>query len=44
MVTGLWKHGPEMLAKMNAKGMVWPRFGASEMADLIAYLNSGERK
>jgi mono/diheme cytochrome c family protein len=44
MVSDLWKHGPAMLDKMNAQGIVWPRFRAGEMSDLIAYLNSGERK
>jgi len=44
MVASLWKHGPAMLDKMNAKGIVWPRFDGTEMPDLIAYLNSGERK
>ncbi len=44
MVSSLWKHGPVMLDKMNAKGMTWPRFRANEMSDMIAYLNSGERK
>lgn len=44
MVSDLWKHGPAMLDKMNAKGVSWPRFRAGEMSDLIAYFNSGERK
>jgi cytochrome c2 len=44
MVSDLWKHGPAMLNEMKAKGISWPRFHAGEMSDLIAYLNSGERK
>jgi hypothetical protein len=44
MVSALWKHGPAMLDRMETKGMAWPRFNAREMSNLIAYLNSGERK
>lgn len=40
MVAALWHHGPRMLSQMNAKGIVWPRFSAQEMSNLIAYLNS----
>lgn len=39
MVSVLWKHGPSMLDQMKAKGIAWPRFEGSQMADLIAYLN-----
>jgi mono/diheme cytochrome c family protein len=41
MVSGLWRHGPAMLASMKAKGTPWPRFDGHDMSDLIAYLNSG---
>ena len=40
MVSALWHHGPGMLDRMKAKGMAWPRFDGSEMANLIAYLNA----
>jgi mono/diheme cytochrome c family protein len=40
MVSALWHHGPSMLDQMKTKGIAWPRFGASEMANLIAYLNA----
>jgi mono/diheme cytochrome c family protein len=40
MVAALWDHGPRMLELMNQKKMVWPRFTAQQMSDLIAYLNS----
>ena len=40
MVSALWKHGPPMLDRMKAKGLAWPRFDGTQMADLIAYLNS----
>jgi hypothetical protein len=29
---------------MRAKKIPWPRFDGTEMADLIAYLNSGNKK
>jgi cytochrome c551/c552 len=44
MVSALWHHGPKMLDMMKGKGIQWPRFDASEMSDLIAYLNSGDQK
>ena len=42
MVSVLWRHGPRMLDLMKSKGLQWPRFEGSQMADLIAYLNSGK--
>jgi cytochrome c551/c552 len=41
MVSALWRHGPAMLELMRKRGTPWPRFNGREMADLIAYLNSG---
>lgn len=41
MVSVLWRHGPRMLDLMKSKSLEWPRFDGSQMADLIAYLNSG---
>jgi Cytochrome c len=41
MVSTLWRHGPRMLERMNAKGIRWPEFKDHQMSDLIAYLNSG---
>jgi mono/diheme cytochrome c family protein len=40
VVSGLWQHGPGMLAAMKAKKLEWPRFRNEEMADLLAYVNS----
>jgi len=40
MVAILWKHGPSMLEKMQARQIPWPKFSEREMANLIAYLNS----
>jgi cytochrome c2 len=39
MVSALWLHGPDMLDRMKAQGIAWPRFEGTQMADLIAYLN-----
>jgi len=39
MVAALWSHGPRMLDQMKAKKIAWPRFTASEMDDLVAFLN-----
>ncbi len=44
IVSALWRHGPAMLKEMNQKRIRWPEFRAGEMADLIAYLNSGKGK
>jgi mono/diheme cytochrome c family protein len=40
MVSVLWDHGPQMLDRMKQRKVAWPRFTASEMADLIAFLNT----
>jgi len=42
MTAALWKHGPKMLEAMKQRGISWPLFSGSEMADLIAYLKSGK--
>ena len=42
IVSVLWHHGPQMLDQMKTKGIVWPRFEGSEMANLIAYLNGAK--
>lgn len=36
----LWNHVPEMLAALAEGGSTWPRIGAGEMADLMAYLQA----
>lgn len=38
MVAALWKHGPQMLATMESKGVEWPILTAPEVSSLIAYL------
>ena len=40
MVSALWRHGPAMLEQMKKDGVRWPRFEGSQMADLIAFLNT----
>jgi mono/diheme cytochrome c family protein len=41
IISALWRHGPQMLRRMKAAGVSWPRFNSpQEVADLIAYLNS----
>lgn len=44
MMSVLWHHGPRMLDQMKSKNIEWPRFDGTQMADLIAYLNSGQEK
>ncbi len=38
MVAALWKHGPQMLATMEKKGVDWPLLTAPEVSSLVAYL------
>jgi mono/diheme cytochrome c family protein len=40
MVSALWKHGPQMQARMQQKGTAWPQLTPADAANLIAYLNS----
>jgi len=40
LTASAWRHGPEMLRAMKQEKLAWPEFEKSEMADLIAYLNS----
>ncbi|MDQ2946063.1 MAG: c-type cytochrome [Acidobacteriota bacterium] len=44
MVAALWHHGPNMLERMKAQGIAWPRFDAQEMSSLIGYLNAKKVK
>jgi mono/diheme cytochrome c family protein len=34
----LWNHAPAMQRKMQSTGMAWPKFQASDMRDLFAYV------
>jgi cytochrome c2 len=40
MSAAIWRHGPAMLKLLQQKNLSWPKLEASEMTDLIAYLNS----
>jgi len=41
IVSALWKHGPQMFARMRQAKINWPRFSnPQQMSDLVAYLNS----
>jgi mono/diheme cytochrome c family protein len=42
MISALWRHGPAMLDRMKEKGMLWPRFTAGDMSDLVTFLNGGK--
>ncbi|HLX46374.1 MAG TPA: c-type cytochrome [Bryobacteraceae bacterium] len=44
MVSALWRHGPRMMEQMNGKHIAWPRFDGTQMADVIAFLNSAGRR
>jgi len=44
MVSALWHHGPQMLDRMKAKKISWPRFEGTQMSDLIAFLNGADGK
>jgi len=38
-----WQHGARMVEQMTLAGISWPTFEGTEMADLIAYINSAGR-
>src|SRR5207302_1741409 len=40
LTSAVWRHGPAMLREMKEQKIPWPEFEKSEMADLIAWLNS----
>ena len=44
MVAALWEHGPGMQKQLKARGVPWPQFQGSQMADLTAYLHGVELK
>jgi len=43
VVSALWTHGPQMLARLKQNHLEWPQFTTEQMADVIAFLNSGGR-
>ncbi len=41
VISALWRHGPRMLQRIQeTTHYPWPRFDGTQMADLIAFLNS----
>lgn len=41
IISAIWGHGPQMLARMKQAKIPWPRFKTpEELGDLLAYLNS----
>jgi hypothetical protein len=36
----MWRWGPTMMTEMTRRGMPWPSFADTEMADLIAFLGA----
>jgi cytochrome c2 len=40
MSAAIWRHGPAMNEALDRNKLRWPELNASEMADLITYLNS----
>lgn len=38
--TALWRHGPRMLDRSLEKGMTWPVMQASDVGDIVAFLNA----
>lgn len=43
VVSALWTHGPQMLARLRQNNAQWPIFTSEQMADVITFLNSGGR-
>lgn len=39
-IQAMWNHGWSMQKSMAERGMSWPQFGGSDMADLIAYIRT----
>ena len=36
----LWQHGPEMLERVQESGMTWPELKATDVGDLVSFLNA----
>jgi mono/diheme cytochrome c family protein len=41
MAQAMWNHGGDMETEMRRAGVSWPQFAGREMADLLAYLETG---
>ena len=40
MLSALWRHGPQMIEKMENQHKVWPVLNAADMGNLISFLGS----
>ncbi|HVB98031.1 MAG TPA: c-type cytochrome [Candidatus Dormibacteraeota bacterium] len=40
LATALWSHGPKMFQRSQELGIGWPRLHASDVGDLLAFLNT----
>jgi mono/diheme cytochrome c family protein len=40
----LWRHGPKMIDRVEEMGMPWPVLEASDIGDLVAFLNAPRQK
>ncbi|HWP99266.1 MAG TPA: cytochrome c [Vicinamibacterales bacterium] len=38
IIATMWNHAPQMEEQLRRRGLVWPRFGPGEAADLAAFL------
>jgi mono/diheme cytochrome c family protein len=38
--TALWRHGPKMVSHAAEKGLPWPTLAASDIGDLVSFLNT----
>lgn len=41
--TALWKHGPKMVDRAEESGAKWPTLQASDIGDLVSFLNEASR-
>lgn len=38
LAAAMWNHGPRMAEAMDARGIIWPTFRRTELADLMAHI------
>jgi len=41
--SALWKHGPRMINRAEALGVAWPRLEATDIGDLVTFLNTPQQ-
>jgi mono/diheme cytochrome c family protein len=42
--TALWKHGPKMVDRAEESGTQWPILQATDIGDLVSFLNESPRR